>query len=139
MQTICGVPAELLAVSDPKSPSFGKHWSVEKVASFFAAEQHSIDTVKAWLAQHGVDGKLAKGKNWIHANVTIAQAERLLKSEYKAFKHDVSGFERIGESLVSSDRRATRADATAVAASTSYSVPKHVRHHIDLITPTVHL
>jgi tripeptidyl-peptidase I len=55
--------------------------------------------------------------NWIHADVSVSTAERLLQAEY---------FEYIHES------------GKAYAACEEYSVPEHLRDHIDFITPTVH-
>jgi tripeptidyl-peptidase-1 len=71
---------ELMAVSHPDSPHFGKHWSPQKVADFFRPSQETTDTVKAWLADAGFDPagfKLANGGHWIEVQSTINQAEQV--------------------------------------------------------------
>jgi tripeptidyl-peptidase-1 len=50
-------------------------------------------------------------------NLTIYEAEYLLKTEYKVFEHGVTG------------KRALACDM--------YSVPSDLRQHIDFITPTI--
>ena len=60
---------------------------------------------------------LSKGKNWFNFKASIAEVESLLHTEYKVYEHE-SGQNHI--------------------ACEDYSVPRHVRQHIDLIMPTVH-
>lgn len=58
-------------------------------------------------------------QGWLKVNLTVAEAESLLKTEYKVYAHSDSGVERL--------------------ACDEYSVPHHLREHIDFITPTVHM
>jgi tripeptidyl-peptidase I len=57
------------------------------------------------------------GRNWLRIDLTIYEAESLLKTEYKVFEHGVTG------------KRALACDM--------YSVPSDLRQHIDFITPTI--
>jgi tripeptidyl-peptidase-1 len=61
---------------------------------------------------------LSKGRNWVKFEATIAEAEYLLKTEYKIYE--------------SKDGLSKRSLATD-----EYSVPLAIRDHIDFITPTV--
>lgn len=112
----------LLDVSHPDSPNYGNHWSAAKVASTFRPSAESVDTVKFWLNSGGIDLsriRLSAGGNWLEANLTIAEAEELLKTEYYVYGHEPSGTEHI-------------------ACGSAYHLPEHVSKHVDLITPTLH-
>lgn len=79
-------------------------------------------TVKDWLVNAGIDGKrikLSSSKSWIEFKATVQEAEELLKTEYHYFRHDSSGIPHI--------------------ACDGYSLPAHVRKHVDFVTPTVHM
>ncbi|TDL19226.1 subtilisin-like protein [Rickenella mellea] len=110
----------LMSVSHPESPSYGKHWSPEKVVEHFAPSDGTVEAVKNWLADVGFSAdrmRLSPSKGWLEVNVTTAEAEDLLKAEYHVYEHP-SGVEQIG--------------------CQSYSLPQHIREHIDIIQPTVH-
>ncbi|KAF7336098.1 Tripeptidyl-peptidase sed1 [Mycena venus] len=110
----------LLSVSDPQSPYFGQHWSAEKVAQVFAPGNESRDAVTAWLIGAGFDEerlRISHNKAWVHVeNATVDEVEALLATEYHVYQHE-SGEEH--------------------AACDSYSLPAHIAHHIEIITPTV--
>jgi tripeptidyl-peptidase-1 len=80
----------LMDVSDPSSENYGKHWTTEKVAETFAAEETTITTVTSWLTSSGISEDritVSNSKSWIRMDLTIAEAESLLKTEYKMFEH----------------------------------------------------
>ncbi|KIJ32809.1 hypothetical protein M422DRAFT_265292 [Sphaerobolus stellatus SS14] len=109
----------IMDVSHPTSPNYGKHWSPDKIADTFAPSQGSIDAVKAWLHSEGVRPeriRLSNSRGWIEFNATTAEVERILETEYHVYTHTYGG-EHI--------------------ACDSYTVPEHVREHIDIILPSV--
>lgn len=111
----------LMDVSDPESPNFGKHWTAKQVADTFAPTKETVDSVRAWLIEHGFTEdqvKQSQGLNWIHVDATVAEAESLLKTKYYKYTHSETG--------------------QAHVACENYSVPEHIRRHIDFVTPTVH-
>ena len=111
----------MMDVSHPDSPNFGKHWTAKEVAEMFAPSQETVSLIHDWLAQSGISSdriKESQSLNWIHANVTVSEAERLLNTKYYEFTHLESG-------------------QTHVACE-EYSVPEHVQGHVDFITPTLH-
>jgi len=108
---------ELMEVSHPDSPNFGKHWSPQQVADFFRPSKETTNAVTAWLTTAGFDLarlRIANGGHWIEVDSTISQAEevsarhcrithlnssiQLLQTEYHVYKHD-SGKEHLGQSL----------------------------------------
>ncbi|EIM86260.1 uncharacterized protein STEHIDRAFT_58060 [Stereum hirsutum FP-91666 SS1] len=110
----------LMDVSHPESSLYGQHWSAKQVADHFAPSDEAISAVRAWLNDAGFDEermKLSHSKGWVEVNATVSEVEELLQTEYNVYTH-TSGDEQIG--------------------CHSYSVPEHVREHIDLIKPTVH-
>jgi hypothetical protein len=108
----------LMDVSHPTSPNFGKHWTAKQVAEMFAPTKETIDAVTGWLAEAGIiKVTQSQSLNWINANVPVAKAERLLQTSYFEYIHES------GKSHVACEE---------------YSVPEHLRDHIDFITPTVH-
>lgn len=112
----------LLDVSHPDSPNYGNHWSAAKVAATFRASPEAVSTVTEWLAAEGIHSsrvRLTNAGNWLEADVTISEAEELLKTEYYLYGHGPSGAEHI-------------------ACESAYHLPEHVSKHVDLVTPTLH-
>ncbi|KAJ8066000.1 hypothetical protein OCU04_005094 [Sclerotinia nivalis] len=113
--------AYLMDVSNPSSPNYGKHWSAKKVAETFAPSADSVKAIVQWLEEYGIKServKQSQSLSWIHANVTVAEAESLLNTKYYAYTHAETG--------------------QSAAACDDYSVPENLRKHIDFITPTLH-
>ncbi|KAI0305653.1 subtilisin-like protein [Multifurca ochricompacta] len=110
----------LTSISHPESPTYGQHWSPEKVVEYFSPSQATISTVKRWLIDTGFHPdriRVSPSKSWIDIAMTASEAESLLDTEYHVYTHP-SGHEQIG--------------------CESYSLPDHVREHVELIKPTVH-
>jgi tripeptidyl-peptidase I len=80
-----------------------------------------VQAVKMWLRENGVAEervKLSQSMNWLITNVTVREAERLLKTEYFLFEHTMS--------------------RTPQIACHQYHLPPHIAKLVDFITPTVH-
>ncbi|CAA7262947.1 unnamed protein product [Cyclocybe aegerita] len=107
-------------VSHPESPNYSRHLTQAEVVAMFAPSQETIDAVRGWLEGEGFGRdrmRLSANKGWVLVNATVGEVEELLKAEYHAYDHP-SGKRQFG--------------------CHSYSVPAHLRSHIDLIKPTVH-
>ncbi len=61
---------------------------------------------------------MSKSLTWMKIDVTVEEAESLLKTEYNVYSHVTTGEDRL--------------------AAEEYSLPAHVQEHVDFITPTVH-
>lgn len=76
----------------------GKHWTLDEVRDYFAPKDESIEAVKQWLVESGIDSELighSDDKAWIGVNIPVKQAEDLLGAEY--YEHDAhDGSARIG-------------------------------------------
>ncbi|KAE8454178.1 hypothetical protein EG329_005103 [Mollisiaceae sp. DMI_Dod_QoI] len=111
----------LMDVSHPESKNYGKHWSMQKIKETFAPSDATIEAVKSWLIESGIENerlKMSNSLSWIRFNVTVDEAESLLKTEYGIYTNNKNGNEHL--------------------ACEDYSVPAHIQEHIDFITPTVH-
>jgi len=111
----------LIDVSHPDSPNYGKHWNAKQVAETFAPSDDSVRSVLQWLAESGITGdrvRQSQSLNWIHANVTVIEAEALLQTKYHIYTHSIS--------------------EQAHIACEDYSIPQDIQEHIDFITPTIH-
>ena len=118
---IHNLDAYLLEIADPNSPKYGKHWSHEDVAETFRPSKEAVDTVHSWLVDHGIDNtriRLGQDGGALHLDVTVAEAEDILATEYHVFRH-ADGTERVG-------------------VHESYRLPGHVAEHVDLVWPTLH-
>jgi tripeptidyl-peptidase I len=107
-------------VSDPSSENYGQHWTTEKITETFAAEETTVTSVTTWLTSSGISEDritVSNSKSWIRMDLTIAEAESLLKTEYKMYEHTESA------------KRSLAVD--------EYSVPASISKHINFITPTV--
>ncbi|CAK7264275.1 hypothetical protein SEPCBS119000_000905 [Sporothrix epigloea] len=112
----------LMALSDPKSPDYGKHMSAKEVIDFFAPDRTSVDAVVNWLTSAGIHVDRitqSANKQWIQFDATAAEAEELLKTEYHFFEHTTSGDIDLG--------------------ADDYHVPNDVKDHIDYVTPGIRL
>ncbi|KAF8263524.1 peptidase S8/S53 domain-containing protein [Lactarius quietus] len=110
----------LMDVAHPDSPTYGQHWTPEKVIDFFAPGESTLCSIRTWLSASGISEdklRLSPNKGWIELNVTVAFAELLLDTDYYIYEHQ-SGAKQIG--------------------CLSYSVPEHISDHVEIIKPTVH-
>ncbi|KAI0833697.1 subtilisin-like protein [Trametes gibbosa] len=112
----------LLDVSHPESPNYGNHWTPAKVAQTFRPSPDAVDTVRSWLVGNGIHAarvRLNPSGGWLTANITVAEAEQLLATEYYVYEHEESGHKQVG-------------------CESAYHLPEHVAKHVELVTPTLH-
>lgn len=104
----------LRRVSDPESPQYGKHMSLEEVARLVRPSEVTQKVVHNWLRSHGITnchGVLTQ--DFLQCTMTAEVAERLLPG---------SRFHR----YVSNGRSVLRSSAP-------YSVPEDVHLHLDFV------
>lgn len=111
----------LMNVSDPASPHYGHHWSHKKVVEFFAPSEESFTQVKLWLLKAGIPASSiahSRSAGIVRFNASIGQAEEIFLSSYAIYQHveDPKVFNLL---------------------TTNYSLPHHVKRHIDFVSPTV--
>lgn len=115
----------VMQVSDPESKLYGQHWTPEQIRSTFSPSEKTRNSVSEWLVASGISFErlhhdLGSG-GWIAFDATVEEAEKLFKTEYYNWSHE----------------RALSNNPIA-SVSQAYSLPAHLRQHIDFVTPTLH-
>lgn len=110
----------LMDVSHPSSPNFGRHLTAEEVHDLFAPHEKTVTAVREWLIEEGILESAImsyENKGWLGIDLPVSEAERLFLTEYR--EHQFEDETRLG--------------------CDEYHVPKHLKDHIDYITPGVKL
>ncbi|EIW80494.1 subtilisin-like protein [Coniophora puteana RWD-64-598 SS2] len=129
---IADIEKHLMDISHPDSPNYGQHWTAGKVLQTFAPNDDTVAAVRMWLLENGVDGeriRVTPTKGWVEAKVTVAEAERLLQTEYHVYNHEASGTKTLLIVVLITG---------TPPACDSYHLPAHIQPHVDFVTPTVH-
>ncbi|KDQ59598.1 hypothetical protein JAAARDRAFT_205626 [Jaapia argillacea MUCL 33604] len=109
----------LYRVSDPFHSDYGQHLSKSEVESLVAPHPTTLSIVHEWLESHGIDlssVSYSPAQDWLSFRIPIATAEEMLSAKYHTFRH-------------------TESDELVVR-TLSYSLPKQLLAHIDVIQPT---
>ena len=110
----------LMDISDPRSPNFGKHWTMEKISDTFSPTKETVNAVREWLSQSGIPAErhtVAGSNGHVQFMADINEIEELLATEYHIYEH---------------------ADTGAVSMTCDqYHLPSHIKHHIDFVTPSI--
>ncbi|KAI0290954.1 Pro-kumamolisin, activation domain-containing protein [Multifurca ochricompacta] len=109
----------LVEISDPFHERYGDHLSKEEVEALIAPHATSVDAVHEWLTGHGIQQEScdrSSAGDWITVHVPVAQAENMLGTEFRLWKHTQDG--------------------DVLIRTTEYSLPAHLDDHVELIQPT---
>ncbi|TAQ90941.1 hypothetical protein B7494_g700 [Chlorociboria aeruginascens] len=112
----------LMEVSSYDSPKYGQWYTSEDIIDLFAPSQEAVDSVTSWLHSAGIHPQRVSqsaNKQWIQFDAKVEEAERLLKTEYFNWEHTETG--------------------KVSTACSEYSVPAHIKQHVDYITPGLRL
>lgn len=109
----------LCTVGPMTSCRHGQHLSKEVVEALVAPHPDTIGLVDSWLSSYGIDPSGAQRQNggsWITVDVSVEQASRMLNATYGMYRHERT--------------------LDYVVRTSSYSLPRTLHGHIDVITPT---
>lgn len=84
----------LMQVSHPDSPHYGKHKTAEEVIEMFAPAASTVDAVRAWLENAGIEASRISqsvNKQWLQFDAKSSEAEELLNAKYHFFEHSEHG------------------------------------------------
>ncbi|KAJ8517886.1 hypothetical protein ONZ45_g4995 [Pleurotus djamor] len=113
---------QLYEVSDPKHHKYGQHLSKADVEALVAPHPESLVAVDSWLRHHGFGPAdvvhRSGGGDWLSLSMTVSQAETMLSTKYNVYMHPGS--------------------EEYVVRTLSYSLPRELHAHIDLVTPTTY-
>lgn len=114
-QNIDSMISKLYSVSTPTSPEYGKYLDRDAVNSMIAPEAASAPAVISWLQSNGVSIIQSDGA-WITIATSVGTANALLQTTFAYYENE----------------------GTTKLRTTSYTLPKDVAAHINLITPTLY-
>ncbi|KAJ5885263.1 polynucleotide 3'-phosphatase [Penicillium taxi] len=107
----------VIDISTPENPRYGQFMTREELTEILNPDPSGLDRVLSWLKSNNVSEDLIQVKsNWITFNVTIAQAQHMLNTQFNIYHNDESN--------------------TTIVRALHYSVPREVYSHIQLIQPT---
>ncbi|KAJ7265375.1 tripeptidyl peptidase A [Mycena haematopus] len=109
----------LYAVSDPYHERYGAHLTKEEIEELVAPHPDSVSAVNQWLSSHGIqeeDISRSGAGDWLTIRVPVSLVEKMLDTKYHVWKHTTSG--------------------DYIVRTTSYSLPKDILDHVELIQPT---
>ncbi|TFK39451.1 peptidase S8/S53 domain-containing protein [Crucibulum laeve] len=114
--------ATLMETSDPFHERYGQHLSKEEAEAFVAPHPDSVDAVESWFEHHRIStsdiAHRTGAGDFVTLRISVAQAERMLGTKYNVYHHPVSG-QRVVRTL-------------------SYSLPRELHSHIDVVSPTTY-
>ncbi|KAF2166994.1 hypothetical protein M409DRAFT_34379, partial [Zasmidium cellare ATCC 36951] len=81
--------ARLEELGDPKHPDFRKWMTQDEVNEYISPHNDTVQTLEKWLTSNGIPSSAIANPtvNFVNANVSIAQAEKLLSATYNNFTH----------------------------------------------------
>ncbi|KAF7335276.1 Tripeptidyl-peptidase sed2 [Mycena sanguinolenta] len=109
----------LYEISDPYHERYGAHLTKEEVEDLVAPHPDSVAAVNEWLSSHGIqeeDISRSSAGDWLAIRVPVWLVEKMLDTKYHIWKHATSG--------------------DYIVRTTSYSLPKDILDHVELIQPT---
>lgn len=108
----------LMEVSTPSHPRYGQHLKREELKNLIKPRVESTNAVLDWLQSSGVASRdIRNDGEWITFYAPVKRAEEMMGTTFKTYQSEIRPTIKKVRSL-------------------SYSVPKEVRSHIDMIQPT---
>jgi len=105
----------LYSVSDPRSPFYGKHLSIDDLTKIIAPPVRDLELVLSWLESNGVFGATyPPNRDFVIVDTTVAHAEALLDCNIVYFEQRFT------------HKRIMRA-------GTSYFIPDELSHIVDFV------
>ncbi|KAK7053947.1 Tripeptidyl-peptidase sed2 [Favolaschia claudopus] len=107
----------LYAISDPYHDRYGAHLTTEEIHELVAPHPDSVGAVENWLASHAIadtDITRSAAGDWLTVTLPVNLVEKMLDTKYHIWHKN-------GEYIVR---------------TTSYSLPKNVHDHVELVQPT---
>ncbi|KAL0578070.1 hypothetical protein V5O48_003932 [Marasmius crinis-equi] len=105
--------------SDPTHERYGLHLSKEEVEELVAPHGDTVSIVEEWLTAHGIEGHTSTAAgDWVTIRLPVKDAEKMLNAEYGLYHHPAS--------------------KDTVLRTLSYSLPKELMAHVDVVSPTTY-
>ena len=107
-----------MEVSTPSSPRYGQHLKREELKALIKPRAESTNAILSWLESSGVASRdIHNDGEWINFYAPVRRADEMMGTSFKTYQSEIRPTVKKIRSL-------------------SYSVPKEIRSHIDMIQPT---
>jgi tripeptidyl-peptidase-1 len=108
----------VIDISTPDHHHYGKHLTRHQLGDFLRSDAKAIKDIEVWLVSQSVQPENIElgSRNWLSFKLTVGQAERLLNTQFYFFHNAAANITHIR--------------------TLQYSVPIHIRTHIQMIQPT---
>ncbi|KAF9170292.1 hypothetical protein BGX20_009158 [Mortierella sp. AD010] len=104
----------VIDISTPGNSIYGLHMTQDQIDAMLKPTDESATLVLEWLKSFGIAG--VHDNQWVTADVTVSQAQDLLKTQYNVYRNTV--------------------DSKTIIRTQSYSLPNILHDSVDLIQPT---
>jgi tripeptidyl-peptidase-1 len=106
-----------MEVSSPSHPRYGQHLKRDELKDLIKPHADSTASVLNWLQQSGIESRdIQNDGEWINFYAPVKRAEEMMGTSFKTYQSQ------------------HRPEVKKIR-SLSYSVPKEVRDHVDMIQP----
>ncbi len=84
-------------VSSPSSPSYGKYWSLPRIADTFGPSPSIVEEIVAWARNTltPADVRVTMSRDFVTIDTTVGDIERVFSCSMHAFHHRIRGVVRI--------------------------------------------
>ncbi|KAJ7804158.1 family S53 protease [Mycena olivaceomarginata] len=114
---IVGLQTELYKVSDPASEFYGKHLTIEEVATFVKPTNDTLAAVSSWLSDNNINAKpVTPAGDMLEIKIPVSQANDLLSAQFSVFTHSKTG--------------------KTIIRTLQYSLPAPLTQHVEFFHPT---
>jgi tripeptidyl-peptidase-1 len=105
---------KFLSVSDPMSPEYGKHWTLEQIHALVRPSDEALNSVNQWLTQFK-DITITDRNDFIIVDTNVQTAESMLQCKYHIWTHKKNQ------------------NVKLLRSATPYSLPSEVAVHVDFV------
>lgn len=74
--------------------NYGRYYTAEQVADIFAPSEASVNAVRSWLEDTGIDldrVSISTNKQWLQLDAKASEANESLRTQYHLFEHATTG------------------------------------------------
>ena len=123
--------AELMKVADPRSPSYGKHWTKDEINAF-THNPEAVSELMAWFSTKSIKVGQNINNEFIHATALIEVWESLLLTEFAAFVDPEKSNGNSNSNIANTD------GGVLVRSEGSYTIPAELTSIVQTVYNTVH-
>ena len=91
-QNVAAFEQAVIDFSTPGHPKYGQRMKRKQIKSMLRPTNAAINGVLGWLKSEGVpNSDLLHESDWIHFNITVSKAEKMLDTKFAWYRNDING------------------------------------------------